>query len=104
MKPCLVKMAVVATLAAAGTYAGTTLADAPAAPAPVTAESQYLTDLQNAGLPVPANAVNAGRIICANLHGGVTVPAQAQAFLGTHPGWTTGMADQYIAITQKDLC
>jgi hypothetical protein len=104
MNPCLVKMAAVALLAAAGTYTGTTLAESPPPAAPVTAETQYIMDLQAAGLPVPSNAVNAGHIICANLHGGVTVPQQAAAFLTTHPGWTTAMADQYIAITQKDLC
>jgi hypothetical protein len=111
VNPCLVKMAVVGVLAAAGTFAGTTLADsAPAATSSYacpqgisSSQCSYLEDLAGAGLAVPGNALNAAGIICIDLSS-ETAEQVATAFLGTHPGMTLGQAEQYIEITQKDMC
>jgi hypothetical protein len=53
---------------------------------------------------VPSNALNAAGIICVNLRSGVTAEAQAQSFQLGHPAFSPGQAQEYIAITQQDMC
>jgi hypothetical protein len=105
MKMCLAGMAVAAAVASGGTYAGVTLtSSAPSCPAGVSAAGcMYLADLATAGLPIPSNAINAAGIICINLRS-ITVEAQARGFLLGHPAFTLNQAEQYIEITQKDMC
>jgi hypothetical protein len=114
MTPCMTRILSMsllsAALASAGTYAGVTATEPTAATASYvcpqgisSSDCSYLTDLNNAGLPVPANAINAAGIICIDLRG-ETTGQLAQAYVLGHPGWTTDMADQLISITQKDMC
>jgi hypothetical protein len=76
-------------------------------PAGITTQKcSYLTDIFNAGLPVPANALNAAVIICEQLNDGhgISVGEQAALFQSSHPGLTIGQATTYIEITQGDMC
>jgi hypothetical protein len=121
MNPCLVRMVAVGVLAAAGTYTGTVLTEPAPAPAPGTYDCPsaatntvgvnaqgctYLTDLANAfgAAKIPANALNAARNpLCPYLR---TMPEETvvQAWLSSHPSFTLAQAEQYIQITQKDMC
>jgi len=99
-----------AALSSAGTYAGVTATDkATAAPSYTcpqgisAASCSYLTDLNSAGLPIAGNAINAAGIICIDLRSETTEQV-AQAYALGHPSYTVAMAEQLIAITQKDMC
>lgn len=72
---------------------------------PLTAEEcAYLTDLYNAGL-LQSNSLNAAGIICEQLN---TYSATEQQLAAgeqlSHPEWTAAQANQYVLITQVDMC
>jgi hypothetical protein len=101
-------MAIAAAVASGGTYAGVMLTSPPTVQATCTETMpaggcHYLSDLQAAGLAIPADAIDAAGIFCIDLKEEDAL-AVAKAFLLTHPSFTLGQAEQYIAITQADMC
>lgn len=106
-------MVAVGVLAAAGTYAGTTLTEPPARAVPTPAHTcpanvkpdgcAYLTQL-NTAFPgmVPTNAYQAAEIICINLRT-ITPEEESVAWQSNHTTFNLSQAEKYISITQDDV-